>query len=229
MLKFYTAIGRYELRVDDLGMTYPVVFSGGQEYILSVNELVIWSGLLWNIQNRDELRVYYEREANAAGIADDVSFEDHLRRLEQRELVVCGTDMVGIDAVYNLLSKLYVVPVSDSFPIKLIAFFRMLWKGIPFQVAGKVFKRVKLSLLEKQVMRLARKELMPTAELIRRSMLSNPDLAEERPMIEATGAFHEMEREGVEVYSRFSGMMEPVVQAVSNLYLGKLVMLEKYV
>lgn len=57
------------------------------------------------------------------------TFEDCLYRLEVRGLIASGTGDTNMDALYDLLGCLYVVPVSESLPLRAMAFLKMLFQG----------------------------------------------------------------------------------------------------
>lgn len=230
MLKFYTSVGKLEIQLSDNGLKSPVIISAGKEHVLSVEELIIWSGLQWNIKNREELETYYWNELHEAGLCSEHTFEGLLNRMEnQKELVVSGADIVGVDAVYSLLSNLFVIPVVKTPLQRVSAFFKMVWNGIPLRVAWRVFDKAKLTHYEKKILGFSQKQTMSTAELIRCAMLKDPDLSSEAAMVDTIYSLQHLNCQNIAVYGRFSELLYPVVEAVTNLYLKKQVMLEKYV
>ena len=49
MKHFYTAAGRFERRTNADGRSYPIIILGGKEYMVDLQEMVIWTCLNWRI------------------------------------------------------------------------------------------------------------------------------------------------------------------------------------
>ena len=43
----YTAVGRFERRTNGCNRSCPIILLGGQEYMVDMQEMVIWSMLNW--------------------------------------------------------------------------------------------------------------------------------------------------------------------------------------
>ena len=52
-----------------------------------------------------------------------------------RGLIARGVGDTDFEALYDLLDGLYVVPLSESLPLKLAAFGKLLLDGVPFSKA----------------------------------------------------------------------------------------------
>ena len=167
MVTFYTAVGRYELRNGSSGQ-YPIVISKRKEYILSIQEMILWSSLMWNIHTGSELcKIFYQKEYDAH-VLGDAEFEDYLIRLERRGLIVSGCGYTAVEALYMLVSKLYVIPLSESLLTKLGAFLHLTFRRkVPFSVTREIFSLPKLNPDEKRLLSLARQANLTTEELIR--------------------------------------------------------------
>lgn len=227
MITLYTAVGRYVLRKDSQGNQYPVVITHGNESILDVPEMIIWSSLLWKISTYDELRHEYLEKSRSAQISGQYALDHYLNRLQQRGLVVSGKDYVGIDAVYNLISRLYVIPMTDSMLAKITAFIGLSFKGTPLRITKNIFLRTKLSENEKQVILLARQQMMSTAELIQCVQGGISDVSTEDKLLEAIYSDGDTSSDNIQISSRFAMAQQQVLQAVANLYLKKQVLFEK--
>ena len=125
MQKYYTAVGRFERKGHMGDMTCPMVIINKREYALDIQEMILWATLNWQIMDARVLEDTYIAKLKASGIAPRRSFLDCMRRLLQRGLVVEGCGETGEDALYALLSGLYVVPISDSLLLRLLC----LWCG----------------------------------------------------------------------------------------------------
>ena len=51
----YTAVGRFERRTNGCNRSCPIILLGGQEYMVDMQEMVIWSMLNWRILRWDDI------------------------------------------------------------------------------------------------------------------------------------------------------------------------------
>ena len=168
MQKYYTAVGRFERKGRMGDMTCPMVIINKREYALDIQEMILWATLNWQIMDAGALEDTYTAKLKASGIAPQRSFRDCMRRLLQRGLVVEGCGETGEDALYALLSGLYVVPISDSLLLRLISFIKLTVFGhVPFAITRKLFRKDRRSANERRVYHLSQQALLSTAELSR--------------------------------------------------------------
>lgn len=227
MITFYTAVGRYILRKDEQGNQYPVVITHGNENILGIPETIIWSSLLWKVSTYDELKNEYLVKSKSAQISGQYDLDHYLNRLQQRGLIVSGKDYVGIDAIYNLLSRLYVIPITESILAKVGVFIGLAFRGVPLRITRNIFRRTELSENERQVLAIARQQMMSTAELIQCVQIGVVDVSTDDKLLNALYADEKTSSDNIHIPSRFAVAQQPVLQAVANLYLKKLVLFEK--
>ena len=119
MQKYYTAVGRFERKGRMGDMTCPMVIINNREYALDIQEMILWAALNWQIMDAGSLENAYSAKLKASGIRPQRSISACMRRLMQRGLVVEGCGETDEDALYALLSGLYVVPISDSLLLRL--------------------------------------------------------------------------------------------------------------
>ena len=124
MKKLYTAVGRMQFKGRNRDMRCPMVLLNNKEYILDIQEMMIWSILNWRILSDDEIKTLYENKAQETGYMTHRSAAECMQRLVRRGLVAEGEGELGADALFNLLSGLYVVPISESPILRLISLFR---------------------------------------------------------------------------------------------------------
>jgi hypothetical protein len=227
MVIFYTALGRYELR-NTVDGRHPVVILNRREYCLSIHEMIIWSSLMWSIHTHDELKkVFYQKEREAH-VLGDAGFEDYLARMERRGLIMSGKGYTGVEALYALIARLYIIPLSESLFTKLGAFLHLTFRRrIPFAVTKKIFTNPKLCPKEKSLLSLARQAPLTTDDLIRCVDSGAADISTESKLmaalypagIPASGSRNEFT--GITSPNRI-----PVTQAVVNLYLRKQILFE---
>jgi len=227
MVTFFAAAGRYELRQSQDGQ-YPVVILRDQEYALDIWEMIIWSSLMWRVLTYDELhREFYAKEREAH-VLSDISLEGYLKRLQQRGLVVSGRGYTAVEALYDLVAKLYVFPLREGLLTKLAAFFHLTFdRKVPFAVTRKIFVPPLMTPLEEQLFALAEQALLTAEELIRCVDGGVTDISTEQKLL--TALYPDgppAPGEG----SCFDFALSPnrlkVTEAIVNLYLQKLILFE---
>ena len=79
-----------------------------------------------------------------------------------------GKGETGVDALYDLFSDLYILPITRSIPRRVSTFLKMvLLDGVAVSDAAKLLRRDRRSRQEQQIMRLSRQALLSTAELVK--------------------------------------------------------------
>ena len=168
MTTIYTAVGRFQKRGSMSGLACPIITIGQRECSVDLQEMIIWSVLNWRILNRRQLEDLYREKCHEVGYQTHRSLEDCLQRLVQRGLVVDGSGPSDEDALYHLLSCLYIIPLSQSFSLRAVTFLKLIVAGrASFNQAKRLFKRDTLSDCERRVMELSKQALLSTAEVIK--------------------------------------------------------------
>lgn len=226
-MKYYTAVGRYELRKDDNGLKSPVLICNGKEYTPTISEMAMWTMLMWHILEYRELKEAFCRKRTDMHIFEDLSPDYYLTRLEKLGYLRSGTGCTAADALYNLVAPLYLIPATASFFVKVCSFFHLfLVKGVPFRIAWRIFKKDHLSLDEELVMSLASQNTLSTAELICCIDQNLDDVSDDAVMANVY-ASPEVTCDNLPAYTRASYRLVPVLQAVTNLYLKRLITFEQ--
>ena len=149
----YTAVGKFHVRGSVGSMRCPLVTIGGREFILDMQEMMLWTVLNWRILTEDEIYLLYEKKIQETGFMSAQSAEECVRRLVQRGLIARGSGDTGEDALYDLLSELYVIPISENLFLRMISFIRLtLFSRLPYSVTKKIFSKDKRNDSEKKVM-----------------------------------------------------------------------------
>lgn len=156
-MKWYTAIGcKME---DDEGRL--LVKIDGQEKVLTEMEGMLWAALTWSLcaENRIYSQMYRVLcltfgEEYATEWADEEDFLFCLRRLKKRGLVAECDGESKEEALWLLLSKSVVSPVTDSFSERLGAFADDLALGKGLKIALRAFKRPVFTYEERMVLQL---------------------------------------------------------------------------
>ena len=212
MQKYYTAVGRFERKGRMGDMTCPMVIINNREYALDIQEMILWAALNWQIMD----------------IRPQRSISDCMRRLMQRGLVVEGCGETDEDALYALLSGLYVVPISDSLLLRLISFIKLTVFGhVPFAVTRKLFRKDRRSANERRVYRLSRQALLSTAELIKCVEYDIHTIHSDSQLMDALYADDTTTSDNIADMVRPFVCCRPVLQAVANLYLRRQIIFER--
>lgn len=225
---FYTAVGRFHTKSDGRGNTYPVVIISGQEYVLDPQEMSVWTVLNWRLLDFSMVDWHYNDLVRNLPLTETRTLEDCLSRLVTRGLVASGTGQTTPDALYDLLSGLYVVPLSKSIFLRLVTFFQMLLLDhVPFRKAKKLFEKPDLSDDEMQVLELSRQALVSTAELVKCVELDIIDVSGNEKIMEALYSDADTTCDNIADLMRGAKNREAAVMAVANLYLRRMVIFDR--
>ena len=228
MQKYYTAVGRFERKGRMGDMTCPMVIINNREYALDIQEMILWAALNWQIMDAGSLENAYSAKPKASGISPQRSISNCMRRLMQRGLVVEGCGETDEDALYALLSGLYVVPISDSLLLRLISFIKLTVFGhVPFAVTRKLFRKDRRSANERRVYRLSRQALLSTAELIKCVEYDIHTIHSDSQLMDALYADDTTTSDNIADMVRPFVCCRPVLQAVANLYLRRQIIFER--
>lgn len=228
MMKLYTAVGRYQKKGCVGGISCPVIFAGQQEYSVDLQEMMLWTILNRRILEAHEVEKLYQAKALEVGYDTHRSWEACLNRLHQRGLVVSGSGETGEDALYNLLSCLYVIPISNSTLLRLITFLKLtLVNGKKFSVAKRVFERPPMTDYEKQVYALSQQALLSTAEIIKCVDKKATQLTSNEQILEILYDDEDTTSDNIASLVRCMDSRQPVILAVANLYLAQQIIFER--
>lgn len=144
-----------------------------------------------------------------------------------RGLIARGVGGTDFEALYDLLGELYVVPLSESLPLRLAAFGKLLLGGVPFSKAHRLFQKDRPSQWEAQVMALSRQALSSTAELIKCAETGAADVSADEKLMAALIDNDYTSSDSIAFEMLESEQRIPVTMAVANLYLRKQIILER--
>ncbi|MBP1737664.1 MAG: cell division protein [Oscillospiraceae bacterium] len=225
---YYTAVGRFEKRSDGLGLACPVIIIHQKEYMVDLQEMIVWTSLNWLILRQREILQLYAKAGLASGVSEGRSCAECLDRLLIRGLVISGSGGTGFDALYDLLNSLYVIPATGSFGLRLFSFLKLtLWNGLPFASTRKLLQKDRRSADEEQIMQLSKQALLSTAELIKCVDQGVRDLSSGEKILGALYNDDDTTSDNIGSLMRVSRSKEPVTLAVANLYLRKQIIFER--
>ena len=114
------------------------------------------------------------------------SLELCVKRLEMRGLIAYGTGDTEFDALYDLLSNLYVAPVKESLALRLQAFFQLVFlSGVSIRKAAGLFHHDRRDKHETLVMALSNQAMLSTAELIKCVEVGAEDISTDEKLLDA--------------------------------------------
>lgn len=228
MKMYYTTVGIFKLKRHEKNNTYPLVILGGKECELDVQEMMIWSSLNWRILNSEQLRSYYEDMEKKSNFICSRSFDDALNRLINRGLVSVGAGETDEEALYNLISKLYIVPLYQSAFVRIVSFLRLaLCFDVPYEKAKVLFQRDKKTKTEKKIMELAFATPMSTAEMIKCVDKNIDFILSEDDVVELLYDDETVTSDTIADISRHLPSARGVMTAISNLYLRRQILFER--
>lgn len=223
MITLYTAVGRYELRKNKNDEKQPIVTVDQKEMALSIEELLLWSCLMWGILTKEEAKTYFLKKAERVDVSQE-RFDAVLQRLEVRQLVVSAQAEKGDIALYRLLANLYFIPLESSFMVKVQAFFRFIFfEKLPLTVAKNVFQKENYTEMERRVLHLARKARLSCAEIL--ACIANDEI--DTSIGNQSELKKEKARDNLGFFLWFCDGHRKALEAISTLYLNKDIIFDK--
>ena len=121
------------------------------------------------------------------------------------------------------------MPAAAGLLARLGSFFLLVFRrGVALRVAWRVFHRDKLAKEEQRVMGLLAQNSLSTAELVACVDRGLQDVRSEALLLDRLYSEPQLTCDALPAYVRASGQLIPVLQAVTNLYLRRLLVLEQY-
>jgi len=228
MRTYYTAIGNFRRRQDGEGRSYPIISINHKEYPVDMQEMALWSILSWQMLSYSQIEEKYDRLSEELPPMEQRTMSMCLTRLRMRGLVAAGNGKTDFEAIYDLISGLYIVPISESISLRLITFLKMvLLDGVPVSRARQLFRRDRPSRQEAQVIALSKQALLSTAELIKCAETGVTDVSTGDKLMEALYNDDTTTSDNI-IYEMLNAeQREPVTMAVANLYLRKQIIFER--
>ena len=223
----YTALGHFRCRHDSGDQRYPVILMDHRAFGMDPQEMTLWTALCWRLTDRQRAEDFYEQLSNGMELFPRRSFSDCLDRLVTRGLVAKGSGTTDFDALYDLLGELYVVPVSSSFPLKVVTVLKLLCSGTALGAAAALFRRDRRTEPERHIMALSRCAPLSTAELVRCAERGAPDTASGLQTLDLLYGDQETTGDNIVSEMRTAAACQSVTAAVANLYLRKQVIFER--
>lgn len=223
---YYAAVGHFRRKTDDNGRTYPVILVNQEEHMVDIQEMAVWTILNWRFLRLEQIEMKYSQMAGDLPPARR-TLETCLNRLEMRGLIARGAGETDFEALYDLLGALYIVPISESLPLKLATLGKLMLDGVPFAKAKQLFQKDKPNEREAQVMALSRQALLSTAELIKCAEAGATDVSTDEKLMEVLIDNDYTTSDSLPFEMLEAEQRVPVTMAVANLYLRKQIVFER--
>lgn len=221
MLTLYTAIGELKFKKNANGKPVPIVINNHQEYGMSVQELILWSCLAFQILTYPELQAAYHNRLQTENLPEDLPMSHYLNRLLFRGLITKGCGMTGIDSLYDLVGKLHIIPVPDSFLIRFLSCLILLKnRKITLKNFFTCFKKENHTAVEKTILLLSKRLSPAVAELIT-CMKQDLPIKREQDILEHLYHSTDETCDTLAANAPIGQSCYPILQAVCNLYLNK--------
>jgi hypothetical protein len=225
MMTFYAAIGSYRIKTVD-GHKQPYIQKLGKLHPISIPEFLIWSTLLWEVMSYKELKHEYDALIIKAGIKAP-QFDELIELLVKRKLIARGVGYTGADALYNMLSGAFIIPFRMSSGKKLLKVISLLSKKkITVIDAYNLLKNDARTAEEIRVLDLVEQTPLSTSELIRCFDKQLTDVSTPEKVIAGIYTDDDSDQKHIANEQMKSPHTNAVLQAVSNLYLGRRIILE---
>lgn len=185
MKKLYTAVGQLRFGENADGNRCPILIVNGKETTPNMSEMILWSTLYWQILTEEELEERFADKKREVNFEDSRSAACVMFWMMRRGLIEEGVGETHKDALYDLLSRLYITPIEVNPILYVVSFARMVISdGMPMNEAAQAFYRDRKTDREKKIMKLLHKVKLTTAEIVRCFDRDIMDLRNEDEVVE---------------------------------------------
>ena len=215
---------------DESNMTsikLPYIMRLGKLQPVSIPEFSLWSMLLWDVLTYEELHKKFYDKMEETEI-EPSSFDKSLEMLVKRKLIIKGVGYTGADALYNMLSDTYVIPLRGvQGTRKLMNVAKLLkQKKVNFFEAVYLLQPEKSSVAERRIMKLVLQTPLSVPELVRCFENNVRDVSSADKGISAIYTEESDNQARLNNASSLSDYRHDVLEATANLYLTRQVILE---
>ena len=209
------------------GARIPVVMVEGSEFMMTINEFIVWGSLHWCFKDKKSLEREYSRKKANNRLFNDVSFEQTLNRLVTRGLVVFGTDYLAVDALYGFIGTLKIKPVRFSLADKLRSIcYHYFKKGLTLKECYDVYFGYEITPNEKRVLILSKYVGISVSEIIKCAENNITTIRSEHDIMDKLYTDRDTTYESIAIQSKFSTLKLDIVKAIVTLYLKKKIIFE---
>lgn len=224
----YTAVGRLRSQINQEITQHPIILIGSREFLVDPQEFMIWISLNWRICTWDEIGKHYERYAAQTGYKNPRTWEACVNRLLTRGLLASGSGETLYDALYDLMSSMYIVPTMCSFPLRLYAVGKMMLLGkVPIPAAVRFLRSYHHSESEKQIIQFAKRTSLTVAEVICCIEKRVVSIKDDAGLMDAIYTDESDTSENIAMTAKGHQCCKDTLETVANLYLNKQLIFER--
>ena len=161
-------------------------------------------------------------------ILGELPCEFYIDSLERKGLIVSGHGITAVDALHDLLSGLYVIPIRANLLSKTAAFLHLTFmRWIPYKVTKHIFDQPRFSAAEAKVMKLAKQNRLSVGELIKCVEYSIVDVSTNDKLMDSLYDDDITTYRNIGVLFLTCDACNTVLEAVASLYLNKHILFER--
>lgn len=162
-LTYYLSVGYLHSSHGRGAKAHLTVLARRGEYRLSPHEKVLWSILSYKPLTYEKMESEYKNLIDEPGIGEDVSLDECLRRLCERGLIISGEGEYEIEAWYEMMQDVLILPSPDRVPWRTQAVSLLPAHKPNFR---SLRPKRRLSQQESEVLALVRAAPLTTAQLV---------------------------------------------------------------
>lgn len=162
-LTYYLSVGYLRSNHDLGAKAHLTVLSKMGEYRLSPHERALWNVLSHKPLTDEEMRTEYKNLLDELGMSEDVSFDECLSCLCERELIISGNGEYEIEALYDMMQDILILPPPGRDTRRTQASFLL---PLHKPALHSLRPKRRLSQQECEVLALVQKTPLTTAQLV---------------------------------------------------------------
>ncbi len=221
-MKLYTAVGRLVQKQDCHGKTYPTIIVGSREYLVDPQEFMIWINANWRVIRWEEIGKHYAISAAETDYRNGRSWQDCANRLLVRGLLASGCGETKFDALYDLLSSMYIIPARGRIALRLYVVIKLALQGkASARVVKKLFRSFNISPNEKRILHLAKEAMLSTAEVIYCQEKGIHSIRNENVLMDTIYADSTISSDNIGQTVKGFPCCQEILEAIANLYLSQ--------
>ena len=175
---------------------------------------------MWRFLKHEEIGKYYENKTSEFGYTTERSWQECLNRLIVRGLVVSGSGETDYDALYDLLSPLYINPLVGNVTARIVTYMKMtMIHHTSKKDAKALLRRDKKTKKEKHLLKLTGQAMLTVGELVRCVDKGIRNLDGDDSVMDAIYDDNELTSDNIGATVKYALCCQDVTITVANLYL----------
>ena len=143
--------------------------------------------------------------------------------------ILVGTGDTEYDALYDLLSCRFIIPIGAAWPLRVLSFLKLTFlEGISWRITRRLFHVDARSACEKKVILLARQTPLSCAEIIKCIEMDIRRLKDGYDVLDKLYDDNDLNCDNFAQAVREYRCSHEVITAVANLYLRQQIMIDTY-